>query len=41
MYFYKQTFSDVNENVFYSLLKNFKSLGIYQPEIKFTYNYDA
>ena len=41
MYFYKQTFSDPNENIFYTLLKNFKSLNIYQPDINYTYNYDS
>ena len=41
MYFYKQTFSEVNENIFYSLLRYLKVLNIYKPDIKYTYNYDA
>ena len=41
MFFYKQTFSDPNENVFYSVLRNLKSLNIYRPDIKYAYNYDV
>ena len=38
MYFYKQTFSDANENVFKRLFSNFKTS--YQKKINYTYNYD-
>ena len=41
MYFYKQTFSDANENIFYTLLRNIKGMNFYQPYINYTYNYDA
>ena len=41
MYFYKQTYSDPNENNFYSLLKIFRAFGIYRPKINYTYNYDV
>ena len=41
MFFYKQTFSDVNENLFYNLFKKFKGFNIYKPDINYTYNYDV
>ena len=40
MHFHKQTFSDPNENIFYSYLSNFKRFNIYKPNINYTYNCD-
>ena len=39
MHFYKQTFSNANENIYDNLLSIFK--GIYKPKINYTYNYDS
>ena len=40
MYFYKETFTNPFENIFYSSLSNFKDFGLYKPNISYTYNYD-
>ena len=40
MYFGKEIFTDANENVFYSILKNFKIFNLYHAKIYYTINYD-
>ena len=41
MYFGKDVFSDANENVFYTILKNFKRYQLYRPKIDYTINHDS
>lgn len=41
MYFGKETFSDANENIFYTMLNNFKRFNVYHPYINYTINHDA
>ena len=39
MYFGKDIFSDANENVFYTILNNFKRYKLYRPKINYTINH--
>ena len=41
MYFGKDIFSDANENVFYTILNNFKRYKLYRPKIFYTINHDS